>query len=74
METDCHRANQKPARCPECGSRRIVDILYGYPALELLEAAGREEIVLGGCVIDDDMPQWQCVACDTQIHPNLPCD
>jgi hypothetical protein len=58
---------EKPAKCPECGSARIADILYGLIAVsEKLEAeikAGR--ITLGGCCVDE--PIWQCADCELPI-------
>jgi len=63
-------STQKPATCPHCGSSRVADILYGYPAFsEALEqdlAAGR--ITLGGCCVSDDDPVWRCTACRTDIY------
>jgi len=40
-----------------------VDIAYGYPGPEMLDAAGRGEIVLGGCCIMDDDPDRACTEC-----------
>lgn len=68
MEQHCHCAERKPAHCPACDSARVVDIVYGYPGPELMEAAANKDVVLGGCCIDDDMPRWQCVECGAQIH------
>jgi len=56
------KAKKKPDKCPECGSWRIAGILHGEPAYHSIERdleAGR--IVLGGCVITDNDPTWQCV-------------
>lgn len=47
--------------CPVCG-RTAVPIVYGYPDEEVMEAARRGEVALGGCVIVDDQPTHQCVA------------
>ncbi len=49
--------------CPKCGSERTVPILYGYPSHEAREAEERREVVLGGCVITGDDPEWACLAC-----------
>lgn len=69
MNPDRHTATRKPERCPACDSPLIADICYGYPSRETAEAAGRGEIVLGGCLIDDANPQWKCRACQTLIYP-----
>ena len=50
--------------CPKCGSRQAVEILYGYPSSEALEAAERGEIMLGGCCISLDDPKYCCKECD----------
>jgi hypothetical protein len=50
--------------CPECGSsENVVPIVYGYPGEELLEAAERGEVKLGGCVVAGDDPGWYCKSC-----------
>ena len=41
----------------------IVPIVYGLPGEELLKASARREVLLGGCIIDRDSPQWQCTEC-----------
>jgi hypothetical protein len=45
--------------CPECGAE-VVPIVCGMPGPELFdgEAAGR--VVLGGCVIEEESPNWAC--------------
>ena len=45
--------------CPICGAP-AVEIAYGYPSLELFDAADRGEVVLGGCVIGDFSPTHMC--------------
>ena len=54
--------------CPECGSSRIAEILYGMPDFSQTEAdleAGR--IVLGGCTVHDESPRWHCHECEHQF-------
>ena len=53
----------RPA-CPQCGAAAVVPIVYGLPGEELAEACRRGEVVLGGCCITDDMPEWHCKACE----------
>jgi hypothetical protein len=64
------RSRKKPDNCPECGSWRFAAILYGLlaqsPELDRDLEAGR--IVLGGCVVTDYDPAWQCVDCGAQIY------
>lgn len=49
--------------CPECASGRIVPIVYGLPGAEMLEAAKRGEISLGGCELSFDNPLVECLDC-----------
>ena len=65
-----YNAPGKPDKCPHCGSNRIANILYGYPAyseeLEADRASGR--ITLGGCYVSNDDPVWQCADCRIKIY------
>ncbi|MEO7572943.1 MAG: hypothetical protein ABIX10_10965 [Acidimicrobiales bacterium] len=47
--------------CPTCGQRGI-PIVYGLPDHGLMEAAQREEVALGGCMVRGDDPAFQCAA------------
>jgi hypothetical protein len=50
--------------CPKCkSSKGVIPIAYGLPSLELGESADRGEVVLGGCVVGDDSPEWHCKTC-----------
>jgi hypothetical protein len=40
-----------PSRCTRCDGLAIVPIVYGLPRGALIDAAGRGEVVLGGCVV-----------------------
>jgi len=48
-----------PAHC----GRPMVPIAYGMPGPELIEASGRGELSLGGCVLGPDSPALECSAC-----------
>ena len=52
-------------RCPQCGCS-LTPIAYGYPGVEMFEAAERGEILLGGCVVVDGRPTSRCTSCGTQ--------
>ena len=56
------RADRK-RRCPNCGAVAGVPIVYGLPGRDAFEAEQRGELVLGGCVIEEDAPTHQCVEC-----------
>ncbi len=54
----------KPISCRSCGvTGKPLPIVYGYPTPETFEAAQRGEVVLGGCVLTGDDPEWTCAAC-----------
>ena len=66
------KVSSKPEKCPKCGGK-VLDILYGMPMDEAVEAYERGEIILGGCCIQIDgegnslMPDWQCKKCNAQF-------
>jgi len=47
-------------RCPRCGEVSGVPILWGMPDNDASERAERGEVVLGGCLVTDDDPDWSC--------------
>ncbi len=53
-------------KCPNCSKTWIAEILWGYPAdMELIEGElGRKEIVLGGCLVTENDPKWECNSCN----------
>jgi len=58
------RNGPKPEACPHCGSRELVPIVYGLPGDDMMNAAKKNEITLGGCVvIVGHSPAWYCRAC-----------
>jgi transcription elongation factor Elf1 len=52
--------------CPQCGSQDVVPIVYGLPGPELMEAAARGEVMLGGCVLG--LQNRGCRACGARFH------
>ena len=52
-----------PPACPKCASRKVVRIVFGLPGTDLMEAAERGDVSLGGCCVSSDDPRWQCRAC-----------
>jgi hypothetical protein len=52
-----------PTRCANCGSHRVVQILYGEPSIEVCVLLEIGEVVLGGCMVDPSNPSWKCVIC-----------
>ncbi len=61
--TDSRPVYQTGTECPDCHSRYIVPILYGYPSAEAVAAARRGELLIGGLNIDADNPRWSCRSC-----------
>ncbi len=67
-ETDSPiEVKRKPRKCPCCGGK-VIPIFYGYPSWDMRDAATRGEIVLGGCVVDLDDPEWTCVDCGASFR------
>jgi hypothetical protein len=57
---------RRPKNCPQCGSLKVLEILYGRPTSEGMEAVERGEMILGGCLIMPGQPDWACPACGYQ--------
>ena len=52
--------------CPACSAGDPLEIAYGLPGYELFEHAAELGYALGGCVLSDESPKWQCRVCETQ--------
>lgn len=52
------------AKCPKCGER-AVPIQWGYPTPDMMAAAERGELALGGCCVklDGTDARWRCGKC-----------
>lgn len=57
-------------KCPSCGSKNVVKIVYGMPSYELYEEAEQGKVVLGGCCIMEDAPQYFCKDCNYEWNKN----
>ena len=60
---------RRPKRCPRCGGE-VCDILYGEPTSTWEEDYKKEtghRAVLGGCIIWEDCPDFQCEDCELQF-------
>ena len=55
-------------KCPNCQSTNHAEILWGLPAdmREIEEQLERKEIVLGGCIVTNNDPKWECNECLTR--------
>src|SRR5438094_586569 len=56
---------QPPEQCPYCGSTAVIRIVYGLPSAALEEAARREELAIGGCLVPHPQ-KWACRECGTR--------
>lgn len=58
------RAVTDPMTCPGCSSHMSPQpVVYGYPSIELVDAAERGDVFLGGCVVYRDFPSHRCPTC-----------
>ena len=53
--------------CPSCGSTDAVPVAYGYPSWEMSEAEIRGEVVLGGCMVGPESPDYECRECQAPL-------
>ena len=60
---------RKPRKCPHCGGE-VYRILYGEPECDAEEYFKRygEHVILGGCCITDNDPDWECTDCGHQFR------
>ena len=57
-------AETKLIKCPKCKTSDFVTpISYGYPSSEMWEKRNIGEIVLGGCSIKEEAPDYRCTEC-----------
>jgi hypothetical protein len=65
------RMTRRKRNFPPCPSCRSADpplrILYGYPDIAATEAAHRGEATLGGCMIGDESPDFECRSCGAPL-------
>ena len=49
-------------RCPKC-SADLTRITYRYPTNDMFDAHTRGELIIGGCVLQPDSPEFACTEC-----------
>jgi len=49
---------KKTPKCPKCQSENVAAIEFGFPSPEMIEGADKGDIVLGGCCVTEDDPEW----------------
>lgn len=57
-------------KCPKCGAE-LIEIVYGMPSYELFKAEEHGEVVIGGCGVFGDAPEYHCKKCDTDYSADL---
>ena len=52
-------------QCPLCNNAKIATIFWGYPSdiTEYEKEIAEGKIVLGGCLVTDQDPKWECNSC-----------
>jgi len=55
--------NTSKVTCPVCQSKDVLPIVYGYPGPNLEEESFQGKVALGGRIIHDENPEWECPAC-----------
>lgn len=54
----------KFVKCPKCNMADFVnEIAYGYPSPEMRKQSDLGEIVVGGCSIREEAPDYRCIEC-----------
>jgi len=53
-------------KCPECGSKNSVKIVYGMPSFKLFQEAEAGKVKLGGCCIIEGGPEYHCKDCNNE--------
>ncbi len=54
------------SKCPSCGDYSVVEIVYGMPGPDLMDAEAEGLVILAGCIMDDLAPGSGCVSCGWQ--------
>jgi len=54
----------KPS-CPQCKSKNIAHIFWGYPADmdKYFKGIGSGKFAAGGCCVSNNDPKWECNEC-----------
>lgn len=57
-------------KCPHCGGK-VVPIVYGDPTPEVMDAAEHGKVILGGCCIALDSPDYACAVCGQRFKKEI---
>ena len=63
----------KKIKCPYCGSERIAEYLYGLYGYDdkLMKAVEEGEVILAGCIITPNDPDYRCRDCNKDFGANI---
>ena len=53
----------KTYKCPRCGSKKAIEIIYGMPTGEAFKMSEEGKLVIGGCCQELDDPDRSCPDC-----------
>jgi len=62
------RKSKRPKpTCPNCkSSRPVIPIAYGMPPPDIMEKATKGKVVIGGCCLFGNDPNWYCKKCEKE--------
>ena len=49
--------------CAKCGGQKILPVVWGLPTKETFQRAVLGEVLLGGCMVFSEAPDWRCADC-----------
>ncbi|ABK78397.1 hypothetical protein CENSYa_1787 [Cenarchaeum symbiosum A] len=57
-------------KCPKCGSKKVVEIMYGLPPMgdQWKKDLDEGKFVLGGCCVTNHDPKWYCKDCSLEFY------
>ncbi|MBR7554002.1 hypothetical protein ACFFJI_02440 [Allobacillus sp. GCM10007491] len=53
-------------KCPACDSTDVIPIVYGEPDYHLASEADEGKVILGGCVVMPNSPEYHCRNCEKE--------
>ena len=64
------------SNCPSCNSKDVARIFWGEPADSemIFKKIKEKKIVLGGCIVTDNDPEWECNSCHHRWGQRYDCD
>ena len=57
----------KASKCPSCGEKELVPIVYGYPSEFTMHLSEKGVVELGGCIISADDASFRCRNCQHDV-------